>query len=74
MRTMTWHVQYQQDGTDRLARYPTPEEAIESACRLIDEGCDVSRMGTDEFANSIGRDEIARIYAFWARPRRPFDR
>jgi hypothetical protein len=44
MRTMTWHVQYREGGTDHLVRYPTPEEAIESACRLIDKGCDVYGM------------------------------
>jgi len=71
---MRWHVQYREGGTDHLVRYPNPEEAIESACRLIDEGCDVYGMGTGSLINSIGRDEIARIYAFWARPKTPFVR
>jgi len=74
MRTMTWHVQYREGGTDHLVRYPTPEEAIESACRLIDEGCDVYGMGTGSLSTSINRNEIARIHAFWARPNTPFVR
>ena len=74
MTTMTWHVQYREGEIDHLVRYPTPEEAIESACGLIDKGCDVYGMGTGSLTSSIGRDEIARIYAFWARPKTPFDR
>jgi len=71
---MFWHVQYREGETDHLRRYPTPEAAIEDACRLIDEGCDVYGMGTGLLSTSIGRDEIARIHAFWARPKTPFDR
>jgi len=37
MRAMTWEVLYREGGTDHLVKYPTPEEAIESACRLIDD-------------------------------------
>ena len=74
MRTVKWQVKYREGGTDHLVRYPTPEEAIESACCLIDKGCDVYGMGTESFTASMGRDEIARIYAFWAKPKTPLDR
>jgi hypothetical protein len=74
MGAMTWHVQYQKEGIEHLARFPTPEESIESACRLIDEGCYVYAIGTGQLCTSIGRDEIARIYAFWTRERMPFGR
>jgi hypothetical protein len=33
---MTWLVQYRDAATDRLARYPSPEEAIRAACGLLD--------------------------------------
>ena len=66
-RAMMWHVQYLQDGVDHLARYPSPEEAIEAACRLIDDGCDVYGIGTGQLTDSIERDQIARIYAIWVR-------
>jgi hypothetical protein len=68
---MTWHVQYQKDAIDHIARYPSPEQAIEAACRLIDDGCDVYGIGTGPLTDSITRDEIARIYAFWARAKPP---
>jgi hypothetical protein len=71
---MTWHVQYRQDTVDRIVRHPNPEQAIEAACRLIDDGCDVYGIGTGPLTDSIGRDEIARIYAMWARAKRPFGR
>ena len=73
MRTMPWHIQYREGGTDHFVSYPTPEEAVESACRLIDEGCDGYGLGAGSLT-SISRDEIARIYAFWARPKTPFGR
>jgi hypothetical protein len=74
MRTMTWHDQYREGATDHFVRYPTPEEAIGSACRLIDKGCDVYDIGTGSLTTSTSRDEITRIYAFWARPKTPFVR
>jgi hypothetical protein len=46
---------------------PTPELAIEAACRLIDDGCDVLGIGTGPLADSISRPEITRIYAIWAK-------
>lgn len=64
---MTWHVQYRKDTTDRVMRHPSPELAIESACRLIDDGCDVYGIGTGPLSDSIERNEITRIYALWSR-------
>jgi hypothetical protein len=31
---MTWHVQYRKDATDHIEGHPSPERAIEFACRL----------------------------------------
>jgi hypothetical protein len=67
-----WHVQYRKDATDHIERHPSPERAIESACRLIDDGCDVYGVGTGPLSDSIEREEIARIYAMWARAKFPF--
>jgi hypothetical protein len=69
---MTWHVQYRKDATDRIERHPSPERAIEAACRLIDDGYDVYSVGTGPLTDSIEREQIARIYAMWARPKFPF--
>jgi hypothetical protein len=69
---MTWHVQYRKDATYHIERYPSPERAIEAACRRIDEGCDVKGIGTGPLSDSIERDQIARIYAMWARVKSPF--
>ena len=69
---MTWHVQYRRGTTDLIERYPSPEQAIEAACRLIDDGCDVYGIGTGSLADSISREEIARIYALWARGKHSF--
>ena len=53
-------------------RHPSPELAIEAACQLMDDGCDVYGMGTGPLADSIAKDEIARIYAIWVREQFPF--
>jgi hypothetical protein len=67
-----WHVQYRRGTIDHSVMHPSPEAAIETACRLIDDGCDVYGIGTGPLTDSIGPGEIARIYALWARakPRR----
>ena len=71
LRRVTWHVQYRKDATDHIERHPSPELAIEAACRLIDDGYDVYGIGTGPLTDSIGRNEIARIYAIWVRAKRP---
>jgi hypothetical protein len=60
---MPWLIQYRDATTDRLARYPSPEEAIEAACGLLDNGYDVYRIGMGSLEDSIEKDQIARIYA-----------
>jgi len=69
---MSWHVQYRKDATDHIERYPSPERAIEAACRLIDDGCDVYGVGNGPLTDSIEKEQIARIYAMWARAKFPF--
>jgi hypothetical protein len=45
----------------------TPEQAIETACALLDEGYEISGLGMGPLANSIDQDQIARIYEIWVR-------
>ena len=71
---MDWLVQYRKDGTDHVERHPTPEDAIETACQLIDEGSDVYGIGAGSLSDSIGRDEIAKIYNIWLKEKLPFGR
>jgi hypothetical protein len=68
---MEWRVQYRHGGTDHLAMFPSPEAAIENACRLIDDGHDVFGIGTGGLADSVEREQIAGIYAMWARAKSP---
>jgi hypothetical protein len=62
-----WHVQYRKHGTKHLEWFATPEGAIEAACGLIDEGCDVYGIGAGSLDDSIPKDQIAKIYGFWAK-------
>jgi hypothetical protein len=61
-----WHVQYILDTQQHVAMHPTPEAAIEAACRLMDAGHYVYGVGVGPLSDSIGPKEIARIYALWA--------
>jgi len=53
-------------GVAEVVRFPTPEGAIEAACRLIDDACDVFGIGTGPLTDSIDCKQISRIYAMWA--------
>jgi hypothetical protein len=65
-----WHVLFvSSEGVFAVARFPTPELAIEQACRLLDEGRDVFGIGTGPLSDSIGPDRISRIYEMWKRTR-----
>jgi|HubBroStandDraft_1064217.scaffolds.fasta_scaffold00015_22 hypothetical protein len=66
---MFWHVQFRKDAVDHIVRHPNPEAAIEAACRLIDGGHDVYAIGTGPLSDSVGKTEIAKIYALWERAR-----
>jgi hypothetical protein len=68
---MDWHVQYRRGGTDHLVMFPSPETAIENACRLMDDAYDVFGIGTGAPTDSIEREQIAGIYAIWSRAKSP---
>jgi CheY-like chemotaxis protein len=69
---MIWHIQYRDGPNDYMASHSKPERAIEAACLLIDHGCEVYGIVTEPFTETVGRDEIARIHAIWARAQTPF--
>jgi hypothetical protein len=66
---MTWFVRYMKSAADHLVRMRTPEQAIETACRLLDGGCEVYGIGTGPLSDSIDKEQIARIYELWVRAR-----
>lgn len=72
--SLEWHVQFRKSGADYISWFVTPEQAIEAACTLIDEGNDVYSIGTGSLGDSIKTDQIARIYAIWVRAKAPFAR
>jgi hypothetical protein len=66
---MNWQVQYREGLKSHVARFESPDKAIEAACHLLDHGTDVYRIRTRPSAESMGREQIARIYATWVRAR-----
>ena len=62
-----WHVQYRKSETEHIGWFATPEDALEAACTLIDDGFDVYGVGTGSLDDTISRDHIARIYTLWAK-------
>jgi hypothetical protein len=73
-RPMTWHVQYRDRTGEQIVRLSAPEEAIEIACQLIDDGYEVHGIGEGPLTDSIGKDRIADIYAMRSRPWMLFSR
>jgi hypothetical protein len=69
-----WHVQYRAAGIEHIVMHPSPELAIEAACRPMDEGDDVFAIRMGSLDDSIDRDQVARIYAIWTRGKSPFGR
>jgi hypothetical protein len=59
---MTWDIRYNRAAEDHLESHPTAERAIESACLLLDQRCDVYGVWTGDLAESIDREQILRIY------------
>jgi hypothetical protein len=59
---MTWDIRYNRDAEDHLELHATAEGAIEAACSLLDQGCDVYGVWTGDLAESIDREQIIRIH------------
>ena len=68
---MPWFVRYRESAADLIVRMRTPQQAIETACRLLDDGADVYAIGTGPLTNSIERAQIDRIYEMWVKTRPP---
>ena len=66
---MEWFVRYWQSGAEHLVEVTTPELAVEEACRLLDDGCEVSGIDLGSLTDSIDKDQIARIYEMGTRAR-----
>ena len=69
---MPWRVQYIDESGKSVLALQSPEGAIEAACSLIDRGHRVLSIGTADPDDTISEIEIARIYAIWARAKKPF--
>jgi hypothetical protein len=54
----TWHVDYRNRGSEQIVRLSATEEAIESACRLIEDGCEVHGSGEGPLIDCIGKDRV----------------
>jgi hypothetical protein len=66
---MTWDIRYDRDAEDHLESHPTAESAIEAACVLIDQGCEVHGIWTGHLTELIDREQIVRIYSLRIKPR-----
>jgi hypothetical protein len=60
-----WFVQYNRGKAERVEWFITCELAIEAACVLIHDGCDVYGIGVGSLNDSVSKDHITRIYALW---------
>jgi hypothetical protein len=69
---MEWHVQFRRNAVEHIVWHRNPEDAIEAACLLIDDGVDVFGIGMGPPTGSIDREYVNRIYAIWARAKYPF--
>jgi len=69
---MPWRVQYKDESGESALVFGSPEHAIEAACSLIHGGHQVVSIGTGDHDDTISETEIARIYAIWARAKKPF--
>jgi hypothetical protein len=62
-----WYVQYRRDKADKVEWFTACELAIEAACVLIHDGCDVYGIGVGSLDDAVSKDHITRIYALWAK-------
>ena len=72
-RFMQWIVEYKQFDMDRTVRAVTPEDAIRTACQLLDDGYDVCAIGVGGSSTPvIEREEIVHLHDLWVRAKPPY--
>ncbi len=64
-----WRIHYRQGTANRVAGFQSSDAATEAACRLLDNGSEVIRIGTSPGVTTIDRERLALIYASWVRAR-----
>ena len=64
---MAWYVRFRFDGAGHIDRHPTKEAAIEAACCLIRDKCEVLAISAAPRDISLDRDQIARLFAEWSK-------
>ena len=69
---MDWFIQHHSGGFDYITMRQSLDEAIETACRLLDEGCDVTGIGHKTLDNVVPMQDIESIYSIWVRAKGPF--
>jgi hypothetical protein len=62
---MDWFIQYRSGETDNVARHNSLDGAIESACKLLDDGCDVFSIGYQTIDNAVSKQDIESVYSIW---------
>jgi hypothetical protein len=63
-----WFVRYnRQSDLDEIEEMDTAKQAVEIACLLVDEGCTVSGIGWGSLTVTVGKSEIAHLFAHWKR-------
>jgi hypothetical protein len=60
---MEWVIQYRFGAAEHQSWHRNLDEAIDSACVLIDSGSDVIAIGHQTLDNAIGEPEIQGIYS-----------
>ena len=67
-----WHVQFRFDGLEHVVWQENPEDAVETACLMVDAGVDVFGIGIGALADAADREYVNRLYQLWARAKYPF--
>jgi hypothetical protein len=63
-----WFVRYSRPlAQEEIEEVETAEQAVEAACLLIDEGCQVIGIGWGSLTVTVGAREIAHLYEHWKR-------
>jgi hypothetical protein len=69
---MDWFIQYRFGEADCSTRLKNLDDAIETACMLMDNGCDVSSIGYQTLDNAVAKPDIENIYSIWVRAKGSF--
>ena len=66
---IVWHLLYSKGRMNGIGLFPSAISAIETACRMLDDGYEIRSIGRGHPTGTPNRARLIELHAFWVQGR-----